>query len=521
LPETGNDIRSVSELLWSRKWLVLGAALLGGLLAAALAWRQPLTYQSEAKVLVQPAVLSPTDPTQTIDANMDTEAELADSTPVAGLVIKRLNIDDDPGDLLNDLEVKVAPDTEILAFTYRAPDAVIARERAQAFAEGYLAYRRQRITDEALQRRSALNAQGRALETRLQRVTAGIKATSDPEQIRVLQLQADNLVTLIVANQLSVLSFPQDPAVGEIVQPASSPDPSGLGDPFITALGVLLGAALGTVLVLVRERLTDRPRSAYELETKLTAPTLALVPNRRRRIKDRNRSAVELWNDPNSPMAEAFRVLRTNLLASPMMKLSQTLLVTSAQAGEGKTTVAAHLGIALALAGHNVVLVDAALRRPTLHRLFRCSDSPGLTDVAKGLDLQETVRGSDLDNFRLLTSGASVDAPVELLGSDAMHTLLQTLEGSADIVLIDGGSVLGVADGLTLAPLADGILVVVDAGVSDGRTVQQARRLLDLLNVPIVGGVLNRYSPSEARRAQAEAVYGKPTESETVRSVAR
>jgi polysaccharide biosynthesis transport protein len=509
----------VSELLWSRKWLVLGTAILGGILAAVLAWRQPLSYESEAKVLVEPAVLSPTDPTQTIEANMDTEAELADSTPVAALVIDGLDLDDDPADLLNDLEVNVALDTEILSFTYRASDATTARERAQAFADGYLTYRRQRITDEALDRRDALGTQGRALDTRLKRVTSDIAAALDPEEIRVLRLQADNLVALIVANQLSVLSFPRDPAVGEIVQPASRPDPSGVGDLLTVALGVLLGAALGTVVVLLRERLTDRPRSAYELETKLTAPTLALVPKRRRRLKDRNRSAMALWNDPTSSMAEAFRVLRTNLLASPVMR--QTLLVTSAQAGEGKTTVAAHLGIALALAGRSVVLVDAALRRPTIHRLFRCSDSPGLTDVAKGMALEEAVRRSDLDNFRLLTSGPSVDAPVELLGSDAMHSLLQTLEGSADIVLIDGGSVLGVADGLTLAPLADGILVVVDAGVSDGRTVQQARRLLDLLNVPIVGGVLNRYSPSEARRAQAEAAYGKPMESEAVRSVAR
>jgi succinoglycan biosynthesis transport protein ExoP len=518
----GNDIRGISELLWSRKWLVLGTALLGGILAAVLAWRQPPTYESEAKVLVEPAVLSPTDPTQTIQANMDTEAELADSAPVAMLVIRSLNLDHDPSDLLTDLDVRVAPDTEILSFTYQASDATIARERTQAFAESYLAYRRQRIVDEALERRSALRAQGRALEVALVELTAEMAVAREPEQLEVLQLQADNLASLIVANQLSVLSFPRDPAIGEIVQPASPPgSPSGPGDLLIVALGLLLGAAVGTILALLRERLTDRPRGAFELEMKLTAPALALVPKRRRRVKDRKRSAVDLWNDPNSPMAEAFRVLRTNLLASPMMSQSRTLLVTSAQAGEGKTTVAAHLGIALALAGHSVVVVDAALRRPTLHRLFRCPDSPGLTEVTKGLDPREAVRRTDLDNFQLLTSGASVDAPVELLGSDAMRTLLRTLQGSAEIVLIDGGSVLGVADGLTLAPLVDGILVVVDADVSDGRTIQQARRLLDLLNVPIVGGVLNRYSPSEARRAQAEGTYGKPSESQTIHTAAQ
>ncbi len=99
-----------------------------------------------------------------------------------------------------------------------------------------------------------------------------------------------------------------------------------------------------------------------------------------------------------------------------------------------------------------------------------------------------------------------------------MRALLRTLANSVEIVVIDGGSVLGSADGLTLAPLADEILVVVDGNISDGRTIQQARRLLDLLHVPIVGGVLNRYSPSEARRTSAEPGYGRPPDGEVPRA---
>ena len=86
-----------------------------------------------------------------------------------------------------------------------------------------------------------------------------------------------------------------------------------------------------------------------------------------------------------------------------------------------------------------------------------------------------------------------------------MQQLLRKLDGEAEIVLVDGGSVLGAADGLTLAPFVDGVLFVVDADISDGRTVRQARRTIDLIGAPIVGGVLNRYSPSEARRASSES----------------
>ena len=304
-------------------------------------------------------------------------------------------------------------------------------------------------------------------------------------------------------------SFPENPAVGTIVQPASrSSSPSGPSDVLYVAIGVLMGAAIGSIITLLLERIADRPRSATELEDRLAAPVLALVPKRRRRYRDRKKSTLALWDDPDSPTTEAFRVLRTNLLASPTMQRAHTLLVTSAQPGEGKTTVAANLGIALALAGHRVLVVCAALRHPTLNRVFRCENSLGLTDVlTKGVAPSEAIRRSDLENFQLMTSGASVERPVELLGSETMRTLLRQLADSTDIVLIDGGSILGVADGLTLAPFADGVLFVLDADVSDGRQVVQARRMLDLINTPIVGGVLNRYSPSEERRSTSQASY--------------
>ena len=507
--DTGSDIRGVIELLWSRKWLVLVTALLGGLIAALLASQKAPSYDSEAKVLVKPVVLSSTDPTQTINANMDTEAELADSETVADIVNAALKLNEPPRALLEDLDVSVAVDTEILSFAYHAPDPAVAQARTQAFAESYLKYRRQQLSNEILTRRKALVSQGVALRQQLERVSTEIRATDVATQRRILTLQAESLVQLITLNEAAVASFPENPAVGTIVQPASrSSSPSGPSDVLYVAIGVLLGAAIGSIITLLLERIADRPRSATELEDRLAAPVLALVPKRRRRYRDRKKSTLALWDDPDSPTTEAFRVLRTNLLASPTMKRAHTLLVTSAQPGEGKTTVAANLGIALALAGHRVLVVCAALRHPSLNRVFRCENSLGLTDVlTKGVAPSEAVRQSDLENFQLMTSGASVERPVELLGSETMRTLLRQLADSTDIVLIDGGSILGMADGLTIAPFADGVLFVLDADVSDGRQVVQARRMLDLINTPIVGGVLNRYSPSEERRSTAQASY--------------
>ena len=505
--DTGSDIRAVIELLWSRKWMVLSFALIGGLVAALIASRQAPTYESESKVLVKPVVLSPSDPTQTIDVNMDTEAELAQSEAVAQLAVVALDTNETAGDLLEDLTVDVATDTEILSFSYQTSDPTEAQERAQAFADAYFQYRRQQVSDESLKRKKELLAQGKALNRQLAALSAKIDVATSQQQASILELQSQSVANLIVANKLAVVSFPADPTVGVLVQPASEPgSPSGPSDVVFVVLGVLLGTALGTVVVLFLERIGDRPRTAAELESRLGAPVLALIPKRRRRRRDRRSSVVNLWNDPKSSTADAFRILRANVLASRRVERAHTLLVTSAQAGEGKTTVAAHLGIALALSGHRVLVVCGALRHPSLHQLFRCPETPGLTDVLTGdTDLAKAVRSSDIDDFLLLPSGGAVDRPLELLGSETMQQLLRKLDGEAEIVLVDGGSVLGAADGLTLAPFVDGVLFVVDADISDGRTVRQARRTIELIGAPIVGGVLNRYSPSEARRASRES----------------
>ena len=413
MADTGSDIRGVIELLWSRKWMVLGLALLGGLFAAVIASQQAPTYESESKVLVKPVVLSPTDPTQTIDVNMDTEAELAQSEAVAQLVVDALDTGETPGELLDDLSVDVATDTEILSFSYQASDPTEAQDRAQAFADAYLRYRRQQVSEESLKRKKELLAQGQALNRQLAALSAKIDVATSQQQASILELQSQSVANLIVANRLAVVSFPTDPTVGVVVQPASEPgSPSGPSDVVFVVLGVLLGAALGTVVALFLERIGDRPRTAAELESRLGAPVLALIPKRRRRRRDRRSSVVNLWNDPRSSTADAFRILRANVLASRRVERAHTLLITSAQAGEGKTTVAAHLGIALALSGHRVLVVCGALRHPSLHQLFRCPETPGLTDVLTGgTDLADAVRSSDIDDFLLLPSGGAVDRP--------------------------------------------------------------------------------------------------------------
>src|SRR6266536_2588780 len=139
--DTASDFRGFLELLWLRKWLVLGTAMVAGALAVYLSSQRTPTYASETKVLVESVPLSATDPTQALVPNMDTEAQLADSTATAELVVKSLGLRETPTELLDHLGVALTPSTNIMGCTHSNPSPSEAQRRARAFAAAYLSFR--------------------------------------------------------------------------------------------------------------------------------------------------------------------------------------------------------------------------------------------------------------------------------------------------------------------------------------------------------------------------------------------
>lgn len=196
--------------------------------------------------------------------------------------------------------------------------------------------------------------------------------------------------------------------------------------------------------------------------------------------------------DPRSPVAEAYRSLRTNLEFSSLDKPLRTMIVTSAAPEEGKSTVLANLAVVMAQAGKHVILVDCDLRRPSLHELFGISNHTGLTtalldEAAAELPLRET----GVPGLRLLPSGPLPPNPAELLDSRRMAELIETLRNQADIVLFDAPPVIAVADAAILASKVDGVLLVINAGVTKREHAQRAKAALERVNARLVGTVLN------------------------------
>lgn len=213
-----------------------------------------------------------------------------------------------------------------------------------------------------------------------------------------------------------------------------------------------------------------------------------------------NNSRLITLSAPRSPVAEAFRTLRTNIDFSSLDKSLRTLLMTSPSPHEGKSTTLANLAIVMAQAEKRTVLVDADLRRPSLHTLFDVGNDKGLTTMfvdAEALQkppLQEV----GVPNLLLLPSGPLPPNPAELLGSKRMEEVLSILSQQADIVLFDAPPVIVVTDAVVLGRRVDGVLLVIEAGQTRRDHAQRAKELLDKVNVRVIGAVLNNVSQDSA-----------------------
>ncbi|HEX2171672.1 MAG TPA: CpsD/CapB family tyrosine-protein kinase [Dehalococcoidia bacterium] len=201
--------------------------------------------------------------------------------------------------------------------------------------------------------------------------------------------------------------------------------------------------------------------------------------------------------NPKSPIAEAYRQLRTNIQFSSLDNPVRTLLVTSTGPEEGKTTTLANLAVTIAQTGSLVTLVDCDLRKPSLHDLFGLSAEPGLTSVLLGSD-QIPYQECGIENFRILAAGPLPPNPSEMLGSRRMADVIVRLKGEADFVLFDTPPVVIVTDAAVLSTRVDGALLVVSAGKTRRELAQRAKNLLEKVNAPLLGVVLNnvKYEPT-------------------------
>jgi polysaccharide biosynthesis transport protein len=275
------------------------------------------------------------------------------------------------------------------------------------------------------------------------------------------------------------------------------------------AIGLLGGFLLGIGLPLLREQLDSSVKTPADVEERLGATFLGLLPEltsfeksrRRGRVGKRPRSdeggvdgPLELivHNRPSSGVSEAARSIRTNLMFMNPDKPCRRLLVTSAAPAEGKTTVACSIAIALAQGGQRVCIVDADLRRPRLHRIFDRVGEAGLTSALVGeATLDEVAKPTVVPNLWSVPSGHLPPNPADLLQSDRFRKFVELLGERFDRVVIDSAPLVAVTDSAIISTVVDGTVFVVRAFQTGKHVSAQGLRALRDVEAPIVGAVLN------------------------------
>lgn len=451
--------------------------------------RTPM-YTSEATVLVGTSRLSTEQ--APLEPNLLTEQEVVGSVAVANRAAERLGLQRPPEQLLQGLTVETVTDSEILTITYTHPDPTVARRLAQAFARSYLDFRQERTLGDLQALRGPMESRLEVLREELEALNAEIARVQDPAAEATFRAEADSLIgqIAVLEAQLTELSTPETLRSGELLSPASTPTAPSSPNLMLNALlGLVLGLGAGVALAFLREHLGDRIRGSGELEVQSGAPVLGIIP----RVGAGGSTALTRRRSARV-IGEAFRTLRTALLSTTSRRGARNFLITSPHSGEGKTTVTANLGLSLARAGQRVVVVPADLRKSDLVELI--GDGSGVAQSPEGNGASEPGLGetSPEGRIRVVPVESLVGGNGELLPTEVLRKKLDGLRDQADIVLIDSPPIIEVADALSVAALADGVLLVAAGNQTPRSSVREARRLLDQVDANVVGAILNRSS---------------------------
>jgi capsular exopolysaccharide synthesis family protein len=516
------------QRIWglSRRWywlLLVGCVLAGGT-SLLLSRSLPVTYQATVKLLVTPAssaLLLDIGTLTTAERLARTYADVMKTTAVVDRAREIMPPELRSASATAIVDTRSTRETGFFQVSVEHSDPRVAAELANAIAQAFiqrtgatqqarfqgpLQNLRQRIDEVASdinQRAGALErlrrqlpetrAPGTNAQTDIDRLT---RQVSDLEQTYALLLRSYEDVRVAEAKDVNTVG---------VVEPALLP--TAPVRPNI-AVNTIVAASLGLLvtlgIIVLVEYADDSVSTPERLGRAVALPTLAVVGEL---------SAA-------TSQADAYQILRTNLQHMRSGQRLRTMLVTSSDAGEGKTTTATNLAFALALAGFETLIVDADLRRPTLHSYFDIHNNWGLMTLAnENADIANCIQETRTACLRVLTSGPIPQNAAAVLGSKRMSERLAELSRAAEYVIVDSPPILATPHALTLAPRVDGVLLVVSARGTRGGAVLRAWEALERVGVQVVGVVLNRFQGS---LADYSAGYARsPSVNATAAGVAR
>lgn len=489
------ELKHYLAIILRRKWVVAVVTITTLLVVVTGTLLMTPVYRASTTLRVATAAQGSLDSIQyaTVYADrlMNTYVKIATSAPLLEQLDQRLGLAKTPK-----ISVNLTANTELMEITVEDPDPGLAMRAANTLADLLIANVRNsdiqndQATEQMLDRQ-VVESQAQLTLARQQYQTAVAETPQDKGKVdaanQALQAKQQAYVNLLaLLERVRAMQGVRANSIS-VVEPAIIPDaPSSPRKELNFALALLIGIVGGVGLAFLFENL-DTTLSTTEQIQKATG--LSILG----RIPVSKQPGQNAFLNGASSEGEAVRHLRTHLINVAGDSAQRTLLVTSAEPGEGKSTIAGNLAYSLAQSGKTVLLIDCDLRLPSLHKMFDVHNDVGLSSLLKGeAKWSQAVQKTRIPGVYVLPSGPQPSTPAELLGSAEMVALLAELKPHFNIVVLDSTSLLAVTDALILAPVVDGVVMVICRGRVREGAVRTALQYLKDAKAKLLGVVINR-----------------------------
>jgi succinoglycan biosynthesis transport protein ExoP len=469
---------------------------------------QPSPYVSRTTLMTGSTILDPNpDSGQIFIAQQLSSiyADMANREPVQAATMEALGIT-----WLPDYQARVVPNTQLIEIS--VTDTI--PERAQIIADELarqLILQSPALNDTGAGQRkefvqqqlSSLEVQIKETQERIDELQTNIGVLNSASQIASTEEEINKLtqkLTDLRGNYATLLSNSQQGALNilSVVEPANLPTrPIDTNKKFVIGMAGAVGLVLAIFAAYLLEFLDRSIKTTSDVERILNYPVIGYLSQ----LSENGNNATYVASHPNSPMAESFRLLQSNLEFFQAYNAAKLILVTSPTQGNGKTTIAINLALSLGSSGQKTILVDSDLRRPSIHAALKISKAPGLADVIRNeKELSAARRSLKTSNIEVLAAGNIPQNITEVIGSKRIAAVLADLRDDFDVVIVDGPPLV-ISDAYNLAAKVDGVILVLEPGQTMEDQAKVIKEQLNRAGARVIGVVFNKVTTESAKSA--------------------
>lgn len=498
--EGRNEYLRYFALLWKRIGLILFVGVVAAAIIFYITSRMVPTYETSTNVLI---IAAPTLQTTSYNSILTSQnlvptyADLLMNESILAEVIRQLELSKTTESLGEMIKVNPIINTSMIKITVEGTDkthiASIANTLVAVFIEKINALQSDRFTSSKENLLKELNSVTSLLQGALaEEIVATDPATRNQINAKVLQYQSmyANLITNY--EQVRLAEVQATSSVVQIDQAGTSFNRTSPNTFLYSVLAGMMGSLLTSILIIVQDAFDTTIKSVEEITHHLKLPVLGII------YRHNSKNGPIVLTEPRSPASDAFRSLRTNLQYVSVDTPIRSILVASPLSAEGRSTICVNLAVVMAQAESSVILIDADFHRPIIHQRMNLANNRGLiTLLGRSVSkVDDILQNSQIRGLSVITVGEVIPPNItELLNSKKVSSTLTMLLKEKEMMILDAPPILPVADSKILAPLVDGVLLVVQSGQTTLEVTQQAVESLRQVNARIIGVVLNNVDP--------------------------